>query len=141
VANAAHISVAVAIDAGLVTPVIRDAQTKGLLQIAEELREKVDLARARKLKPEEMTGGTQTVSNLGMFGIKDFTAIVNPPETSILAVGAMEDRPVVENGNIVAGKVMTLCLSCDHRVIDGAVGAQFLADLKRGLENPALLLV
>lgn len=136
-----HISVAVAIEEGLVTPVIRNAHTKGVLQLATELRQLAELARARKLKAEDMSGGTQTISNLGMFGIKEFTAIVNPPEASILAIGAMEDRPVVENGQVVAGKVMTITMSSDHRIIDGAVGAQFLSDLKKALEDPLLMLL
>lgn len=141
VIGSSHISVAVAIEEGLVTPVLRDVQAKGVVQIAAELRERAALARARKLTAEDMSGGVQTISNLGMFGISEFTAIINPPESSILAVGAMEDRPVVENGQVVPAKVMTITMSCDHRVIDGAVGAQYLADLKRILEEPALMLL
>ncbi len=138
---AAHISVAVAIDEGLLTPVIRNAQGKGVVALAAELRELAGKARDRKLTAEDMSGGTQTLSNLGMFGIHEFNAIINPPESTILAVGAMEDRPVVENGQIVPGKVMKLTMSCDHRVVDGAVGAQFLQDLKKALEDPLLILV
>ncbi|CAN5313637.1 pyruvate dehydrogenase complex dihydrolipoamide acetyltransferase [soil metagenome] len=137
----ASISVAVAIEEGLLTPVIRDAQTKGVFQLADELRDLAAKARARKLTAADMSGGVQTISNLGMYGISNFTAIINPPESSILAIGAMEDRPVVEKGAIVPGKVMTITASLDHRVIDGAVGAQYLADLKRTLENPVLMLL
>ena len=137
----AHITVAVAIEDGLVTPVIRDAHTKGVMQLSSELRDLAKRARDRKLTMEDMSGGVQTLSNLGMFGIHQFAAIINPPESSILAVGAMEDRPVVEKGAVVPGKVFTLTMSCDHRVIDGAVGAQYLGDLKRSLENPALMML
>lgn len=138
---AAHISVAVAIEDGLVTPVIRNAHGKGVLAIAEELRTLAAKARERKLSAADMSGGVQTLSNLGMFGIHQFNAIVNPPESSILAAGAMEDRPVVENGQIVAGKVLTLTLSCDHRVMDGAVAAAYLQDLKKALEDPLMMLL
>jgi pyruvate dehydrogenase E2 component (dihydrolipoamide acetyltransferase) len=137
----AHISVAVAIEDGLVTPVIRDAQAKGVLQIAQDLRDLASKARDRKLGAADMSGGVQTLSNLGMFGISQFNAIINPPESSILAVGGMEDRPVVENGQLVAGKVMTITLSADHRVMDGAVAAQYLQDLKRALEDPLMMLL
>lgn len=141
VIDAAHISVAVAIAEGLVTPVIRDAHTKGVIKIAEELRDLAGKARERKLTAEDMSGGTQTISNLGMFGIHDFTAIINIPEASILAVGGMEDRAVVDNGQVVPGKVMKITMSLDHRVIDGAVGAAYLADLKKALEEPLLMLL
>jgi pyruvate dehydrogenase E2 component (dihydrolipoamide acetyltransferase) len=137
----AHISVAVAIEDGLVTPVIRDAQAKGVLQIAQDLRDLASKARDRKLGAADMSGGVQTLSNLGMFGISQFNAIINPPESSILAVGGMEDRPVVENGQLDAGKVMTITLSADHRVMDGAVAAQYLQDLKRALEDPLMMLL
>lgn len=137
----AHISVAVAIEDGLVTPVIRDAQAKGVLQIAQDLRDLASKARDRKLGAADMSGGVQTLSNLGMFGISQFNAIINPPESSILAVGGMEDRPVVENGQLVAGKVMTITLSADHRVMDGAVAAQYLQDLKLALEDPLMMLL
>ncbi len=137
----AHVSVAVAIDEGLVTPVIRNAQGKGVVALAAELRELAGKARDRKLTAEDMSGGTQTLSNLGMFGIHEFNAIINPPEATILAVGAMEDRPVVENGQLVAGKVMKITMSCDHRVVDGAVGARYLSDLRKALEDPLLILV
>lgn len=141
VIGGAHISVAVAIDVGLVTPVIRNVQRKGVVQIAQELRELAEKARARKLTAEDMSGGVQTLSNLGMYGIHEFGAIINIPESSILAVGAMEDRPVVEAGQIKPGKVMNITMSCDHRVLDGAVGAAYLADLKQVLEEPVLLLM
>jgi pyruvate dehydrogenase E2 component (dihydrolipoamide acetyltransferase) len=136
----AHISVAVATDDGLVVPVLRDVHAKSMLQIARELGELVGRARERRLKPEEMTGGVQTLSNLGMFPIHFFTAIINPPESSILAVGTTEDRVFVENGEIKPGKAFTITMSCDHRVIDGAVGAAYLKDLKAALEEPLLLL-
>ncbi|MCC6548213.1 2-oxo acid dehydrogenase subunit E2 [Candidatus Sumerlaeota bacterium] len=135
------ISVAVAIEDGLLTPVLRDVHAKGVLQLAQELRDVAGKARARKLTPEDMSGGIQTLSNLGMYGINQFAAIINPPESSILAVAAMEDRPVVEDGRIVPGKVMTITMGCDHRVIDGAVAAQYLQDLKATLENPVMMLL
>lgn len=136
-----NISVAVAIEDGLLTPVLRDVHTKGVLQLAQELRDVAAKARARKLTPADMSGGIQTLSNLGMYGINQFAAIINPPESSILAVAAMEDRPVVEDGKIVPAKVMTITMGCDHRVIDGAVAAQYLQDLKATLENPVMMLL
>ncbi len=141
VLGAGHISVAVAIDEGLLTPVIRNAHALGVIDISNELRRLAKLARDRKLSAEDMSGGVQTLSNLGMFGIKQFNAIVNPPESSILAVGSMDERPVIEDGELVAAKVMTITMSCDHRVVDGAVGAEYLRDLKNCLEEPLLLLV
>ncbi len=138
----AHISVAVALEDGLITPVVRYAEQKGIVEISNEIKELAARAREGKLKPEEYTGGTFSVSNLGMFGVKQFAAIVNPPEGAILAVGAGEKRPVVdEDGKITVRTVMTLTLSCDHRVIDGALGARLLAAIKRRLELPASLLV
>ena len=134
-----HIGIAVAIEEGLITPVLRDADQKGLSEISAESKELAARARDKKLKPEEFNGGTFTVSNLGMFGVESFTAIINPPEGAILAVGAIVEKPVVENGQIVVGSRMMMTLSCDHRVIDGATGAQFMQDLKKTLENPALL--
>lgn len=131
-----HVGVAVAIDEGLVTPVIRNADQKGLAQIAAETRELAGRAKDRKLGLEEMTGSTFTTSNLGMFGIERFTAIINPPNACILAVGAIRDVPVVQDGAVVPGKRMTLTLSCDHRVVDGAVGAKFMATLQQFLEHP-----
>lgn len=131
-----HIGVAVAIDEGLITPVIRDADGKSLREIAAEVRELAGRARAKKLLPEEYTGATFTISNLGMFGIDDFTAIINPPEAAILAVGRIEPRAVVVNGAVQVRRRMRITLSCDHRVIDGATGAKFLQTLVAMLENP-----
>ncbi len=136
----AHISVAVALDEGLVTPVVRHVEQKGLEQINAEIRDLVERARNRKLKPEEYSGGTFTISNLGMFDVDDFIAIVNPPEGAILAVGSIVEKPVVRKGTIVIGHTMKLTLSSDHRIIDGAVAARFLQDLRHWLEHPALLL-
>ena len=136
-----HIGVAVAIDEGLVTPVIRNADRKGLATIAEETRELAGRARDRKLAPEEMEGSTFTTSNLGMFGIEEFTAIINPPSACILAIGAIRDEPVVQDGEIVPGKRMKVTLSCDHRVVDGAVGSGFLSTLRSFLEDPMNLLL
>jgi len=137
----AHISVAVAIEGGLITPVIRFAEQKGIVDISNEVKELAGRARAGELKPEEYSGGTFSISNLGMYGIKKFAAIVNPPEGAILAVGGTEDRAVVEDGQVVVKKMMSLTLSCDHRVVDGAVGAEFLAALKKHLETPASVLL
>jgi pyruvate dehydrogenase E2 component (dihydrolipoamide acetyltransferase) len=133
------ISVAVAIDEGLLTPVVRDADAKGVAAIAREVRELAERARKKRLKPEEMTDGTFSISNLGMFGIESFAAVINPPEGAILAVGAVRDEPVVQDGQVVPGKRMRMTLSADHRVIDGAVGAEFLAVLRRIVENPLSL--
>ncbi len=137
----AHISVAVAIEGGLITPVIRFAEQKGIVDISGEVKELAGRARAGGLKPEEYTGGTFSISNLGMYGIKQFSAIVNPPEGAILAVGATEARPVVEDGEIKVRQMMSLTLSCDHRVVDGAVGAELLAALKKHIEAPASVLI
>jgi len=136
----AHISVAVALDDGLVTPVLRHCEQKSVAQLNAELRDLVERARNRKLKPEEYSGGTFTISNLGMFGVEDFVAIVNPPEGAILAVGSIVEKPVVRKGEIVIGHTMKVTLSSDHRIIDGAVAARFLQDLQHVLEHPALLL-
>lgn len=133
------VSIAVAVDEGLITPVLRNADRKGLEQISAETKELAAKARDGKLKPEEFTNGTFTVSNLGMYDVESFAAIINPPEGAILAVGSIRAVPVVENGQVTAGHTMKVTLSCDHRVIDGAVGAQFLQSFKRILENPALL--
>jgi pyruvate dehydrogenase E2 component (dihydrolipoamide acetyltransferase) len=130
------IAVAVGIDEGLVTPVIRNTDQKGLQQIASEGRELIEKARDRKLQPEDMEGSTFTVSNLGMFGIEEFTAIINPPNACILAVGSIREVPVVEDGEIVAGKRMKVTLSSDHRIVDGVTAARFLNYLKNVLENP-----
>jgi len=136
-----HIGVAVAVDEGLITPVVHDADRKGLAQIAAEVRELAGRAREKKLKPEEYTGSTFSISNLGMFGIEEFTAIINPPEAAILAVGAIAPRVVVdEGGNMVVRQRMRMTLSCDHRVIDGATGAKFLETLRSYLEDPVLML-
>ncbi|MDX8392076.1 MAG: pyruvate dehydrogenase complex dihydrolipoamide acetyltransferase [Mariprofundaceae bacterium] len=137
----AHISVAVAIDGGLITPVIRFAEQKGIVDISAEVKELAGRAREGALKPEEYTGGTFSISNLGMYGIKQFAAIVNPPEGAILAVGGTEDRAVVENGELTVKKMMSLTLSCDHRVVDGAVGAEFMTALKKHIETPASMLI
>lgn len=136
-----HVAVAVAIDEGLMTPVINHADKKGLSQISSETRELAGLARDRKLQPEQMEGSTFTISNLGMFGIEEFTAIINPPNACILAVGAIRDVPVVENGEVVPGKRMKVTLSSDHRIVDGAKAAQFLNTVKNLLENPLSMLL
>ena len=138
---AAHVSFAVAIDDGLITPVIRDTHLKTIFQISTEARELAGLAKAKKLKPEQFSGGTFCLSNLGMMGVERFTAIINPPNAAILAVGTTVRKPVVKNDRIVIGQRMSLFLSCDHRVVDGATGARYLAALKELLEKPALLLV
>lgn len=137
-----NLSVAVAVDEGLVTPVVRDAQTKSLRQISEAVKDLATRARNKKLKPEEYAGGTITVSNLGAYGIESFSAIVNPPQVVIIAVGTVVKKPVVDkSGQIVVGQRMAVGLSCDHRVVDGAIGAQYLAELRRLLESPALMLL
>ncbi len=134
------ISVAVAVAEGLVTPVVRRADQKSVVAIAQEVRELASRARARKLKPEEMMEGTFSISNLGMFGIDSFAAVINPPEGAILAVGQVRDVPVVIDGAVVPGKRLAMTLSCDHRVVDGAVGAAFLAELRRLVEHPLRVL-
>ncbi len=136
----ADIGVAVAIDEGLITPVVRSADRKSIGQISREVRALAERARARKLTPEEYTGATFSVSNLGMFGIDEFTAVINPPEASIIAVGAMQAKPVVRDGALTIRQMMRVTMSCDHRVIDGATGAKFLQTFKKILENPLLLL-
>jgi pyruvate dehydrogenase E2 component (dihydrolipoamide acetyltransferase) len=138
---AAHVSFAVAIDDGLITPVIRDAHLKSLFQISTEARALGKRAKEKKLKPDEFTGGTFCVSNLGMMGVPRFSAIINPPNAAILAVGTTVTKPVVKDGQLAIGQTMVLTLSCDHRVVDGAVGARYLGALKELLEKPALLLV
>jgi pyruvate dehydrogenase E2 component (dihydrolipoamide acetyltransferase) len=137
----ADIGVAVAIEDGLITPVVRGAESKSVGQIAREVRELAERARSRRLKPEEYTGATFSVSNLGMFGIDEFTAVINPPEAAILAVGAMTTKPVVREGQVVVRQLMRVTMSCDHRVVDGATGAKFLQTFKKILENPLYLLV
>jgi pyruvate dehydrogenase E2 component (dihydrolipoamide acetyltransferase) len=137
----ADIGVAVAIPDGLITPVVRSADQKSLSEIAAEVRELAERARSRKLKPEEYTGASFSISNLGMFGIDEFTAVINPPEGAILAVGAMSAKPVVRDNEIVIRQMMRVTMSCDHRVIDGATGAKFLQTFKKILENPLYLVV
>ena len=137
----ADIGVAVAVEDGLITPIVRGANAKTVSQIAGEIREMAGRARNRRLKPEEYTGATFSISNLGMFGIDEFTAVINPPEAAILAVGGVAAKPVVRDGEIVARNMMRVTMSCDHRVIDGATGAQFLQTLKKLLENPFLMLI
>lgn len=138
----ADISVAVATDGGLVTPIVRDADVKPLSAISGEIAELAGRAKVNRLKPEEFTGGSLTVSNLGMYGISQFAAIINPPQAAILAVGAAERRPVVdEDGQLAAATVMTVTLSADHRVVDGAVGARWLAAFRALIESPVRILL
>ena len=136
-----HVAVAVAVDDGLFTPVVRNTDRKGILAIAGEIRALVDKTRSGKLMPEEYQGGTFSVSNLGMYGIEAFAAVINPPQGGILAVGAATERPIVRDGAVKSAPVMTLTLSGDHRVIDGAIGARWLAELRAFIEDPALMLV
>ncbi len=135
------ISVAVSIPSGLITPVIRNAHLKPVSVISAEMKDFAARARARKLKPEEYQGGTTAVSNLGMYGIKDFTAVINPPQSSILAVGAGEERAVVRNGKIEIANIMSVTLSCDHRAMDGALGAQLVSAFRGLIENPIMMVV
>ena len=137
----ADIGVAVAIDGGLITPIVWKAEEKGLVQISREVKDMASRARVKKLKPEEYQGGTFSVSNLGMFGIKSFASIINQPQGAILSVGAGEERVVVKNGKMEIATVMTVTLTCDHRVVDGAVGAQFLNAFKQYIEEPAAMLL
>jgi pyruvate dehydrogenase E2 component (dihydrolipoamide acetyltransferase) len=139
--HSVDISVAVAIEGGLITPVIRDAQNKGLAEIATEMKDLAARARDGKLMPEEFQGGTFSISNLGMFGVKDFSAVINPPQGAILAVGAGEQRPVVKDGALAIATVMSCTLSVDHRVVDGAIGAQFMATFKKLIEDPLTMLL
>ncbi|WP_400190211.1 pyruvate dehydrogenase complex dihydrolipoamide acetyltransferase [Hymenobacter sp. B81] len=136
-----NIGVAVAVDEGLLVPVVRNADQKGLSQIANEVKELAGKAKSKKLQPAEWEGSTFTISNLGMFGIEEFTAIINPPDACILAVGGIKQTPVVKDGQIVVGNVMKVTLSCDHRVVDGATGAAFLQTLKGLLEDPMRMLI
>ena len=136
-----NVAVAVAIEDGLMTPVIRYADKKNLRQISAETRELAGLARDKKLQPEQMEGSTFTISNLGMFGIEEFTAIINPPNACILAVGAIRDVPVVKNGEVVPGKRMKVTLSSDHRIVDGAKAAEFLNTLRQMIENPLAMML
>jgi len=135
------LSVAIAVEDGLVTPVIKQAEEKSLLAISRAVKDFAARAKDRKLKPDEFDGGTITVSNLGAWGIESFDAIINPPQAAILSVGAAIEKPVVKNGEVVPGLRMNLGLSCDHRVVDGAIGAQFLAEVKKLIEQPALMLL
>jgi pyruvate dehydrogenase E2 component (dihydrolipoamide acetyltransferase) len=139
--NRVHLGVAVAIEDGLITPVVRDAHLKGIAEIAGEVRQLATRAREKKLKPDEYMGATFSVSNLGMFGIEEFTAIINPPEAGILAVGALEERAVVVKGEVRVQPRMKITMSCDHRVIDGAQGSAFLRTLKAILEEPLTALL
>ncbi len=135
----ADIGVAVAIDEGLITPVIRGANLKGFLEISAEIKDLAGKAKAKKIQPEEYTGATFSISNLGMFGIKEFTAIINPPEAGILAIGAASPTAVVRDGDVVVRSIMNVTMSCDHRVVDGATGAKFLQTFRQMLENPGMM--
>jgi pyruvate dehydrogenase E2 component (dihydrolipoamide acetyltransferase) len=137
----ADIAVAVAIDGGLITPIIRAAETKGLSQIATEMKDLAERARARKLKPEEFQGGTFSISNLGMFGIKSFASIINEPQGAILSVGAGEKRAVVRGEALAIATVMTVTLTCDHRVLNGTIGANWLNAFKALVQDPLMMLV
>jgi pyruvate dehydrogenase E2 component (dihydrolipoamide acetyltransferase) len=137
----ADIAVAVALEDGLITPIVKNADRKGLATIANETKDLAERARAGKLKLEEFQGGTFSISNLGMFGVRDFAAVINPPHGGILAVGAGEQRPIVKNGALAIATVMSCTLACDHRVVDGAVGAQFLAAFKKLVEDPLRMLL
>ena len=137
----ADVGVAVALDGGLITPIVFRAEEKGLIEISTEVKSLAERARAKKLKPQEFEGGGFSISNLGMFGIKNFTAVINPPQSAILAVGAGQPRAVVKDGAIVAATVLTVTMSCDHRVIDGATGARFLVTFKDFVEEPASMLL
>jgi pyruvate dehydrogenase E2 component (dihydrolipoamide acetyltransferase) len=139
--KSAHVSVAVAIAGGLITPVVRDAQSKGLAQIAAEMKDLAARAREKKLKPQEYMGGTFSISNLGMMGIRQFASIINPPEGMILSVGAGEKRAVVKDDKVVIATMMTVTLTCDHRVVDGATGARWLASFKQFVETPEAMLL
>ena len=135
------VGVAVAMPGGLITPIIRKAETKPVSVISAEMKDFAARARGRKLKPEEYQGGTTAVSNLGMYGIKDFTAVINPPHATILAVGAGEQRPIVKNGKIEIAEIMSVTMTCDHRAVDGALGAELIGAFKRLIENPVLMVV
>jgi pyruvate dehydrogenase E2 component (dihydrolipoamide acetyltransferase) len=137
----ADVGVAVDLNPGLITPIVFKAETKGLVEISNEVRALAERAKAKKLKPQEFEGGCFSISNLGMFGIKDFTALINPPQSAILAVGAGEERAVVRDGKIVVATVMSVTMSCDHRIIDGAAGARFLQTFKSYIEEPAAMLL
>ena len=136
-----NIGIAVAVDDGLLVPVVRYTDTKNIFQISSEIKTFVKKAQDKKLTPSDWEGSTFTISNLGMYGIDDFTAIINSPDSCILAVGGINDHPVIKNGKVIPGKLMKLTLSCDHRVVDGATGASFLNTLKAFLENPITIFV
>ena len=136
-----HVGVAVAVEDGLLVPVIRYADSKGILEIAAEVKEYAQKAKDKKLQPSDWEGNTFTISNLGMFGIESFTAIINAPDSCIMAVGGIKEVPVVKDGKIVPGNVMKVTLSCDHRVVDGASGAAFLQTFKQYMENPVSMLI
>jgi len=138
--KASDVGVAVAVEGGLFTPVIRKAETKTLAQISAEMKDLAARARKRRLAPHEYQGGTTAVSNLGMYGIQEFSAVINPPHATILAVGAGEKRAVVENDTVVVRTMMTVTLSCDHRAVDGALGSELLRAFKSYIEDPALML-
>jgi pyruvate dehydrogenase E2 component (dihydrolipoamide acetyltransferase) len=135
------VGVAVAMPGGLITPIVRNAEAKSLSAISNEMRDLAARARARKLKPQEYQGGSTAVSNLGMYGIKDFTAVINPPHATILAVGAGEERAIVRDGKIEAAHIMSVTMSCDHRAVDGALGAELLGAFKALIENPVMMVV
>ena len=135
------ISVAVAIDGGLITPIVKDVQSKGLIEISENMKNLVNKAKDGKLSPNEYIGGSFSISNLGMYGIKEFSAVINPPQGCILAIGSGQKRPVVVDNQIIVATIMTVTLSCDHRVVDGAVGAELLSEFKNFIENPSLMLL
>jgi pyruvate dehydrogenase E2 component (dihydrolipoyllysine-residue acetyltransferase) len=135
------VGVAVALPGGLITPIVRNAESKSLSVISNEMRDLAARARARKLKPQEYQGGSSSVSNLGMYGIKDFTAVINPPQSTILAVGVGEERAVVVNGKLEAATLMSVTLSCDHRSVDGALGAELIGAFKKLIENPVMMVV
>ena len=139
--NNTDISVAVAIEGGLITPIVKNVQSKGLLEISMDMKDLANKAKDGKLQPEEYLGGSFSISNLGMYGIKDFSAVINPPQGCILAVGSGEKRVMVINDEISIATIMTVTLSCDHRVVDGAVGAEFLSEFKNFIENPSLMLL
>lgn len=139
--NLINIGIAVAVPDGLLVPVVRNADQKGMAQIGAEVKDFAQKAKDKKLQPSDWEGNTFTISNLGMFGIEEFTAIINPPDACILAVGGIKQVPVVKNNQVVPGNIMKLTLSCDHRVVDGATGAAFLQEVKKNLENPVMMLV
>ena len=139
--NNTDISVAVAIEGGLITPIVKNVQSKGLLEISMDMKDLANKAKDGKLQPEEYLGGSFSISNLGMYGIKEFSAVINPPQGCILAVGSGEKRPIVINNEISIATIMIVTLSCDHRVVDGAVGAEFLSEFKNFIENPSLMLL